>query len=124
VQPGAVGDCKTGGLLVGDAVGHPHEALRTDGRYLPACARARKTGDALADTPAADAFAESSDRAAELRARRKRQRRFHLVAVGDDERVEEIQRRDAHPHKHLARCGSRFGNVLHDERFGPTESAA
>ena len=91
--------------------GHFRQPFRGDGELLPRRAPARIADDAVARGKPGHAFAQALDGAGEFRARRKRKRRLVLVLAGDDQQVEEIQRRGFDPHHGLARPGHRVRQV-------------
>ena len=68
--------------------------------------------DAVADLQIGDAFADRIDDAGGFTARRKRQRRFELVKVLDDQRVGEIDPGGMDLDAHLALAGLGRRNVL------------
>ena len=71
-----------------------------------------------------DARPDALHHAGEFRGRRERQRRLGLVLAGDDQRVEEIQRRGFDAHHSFAGRGDGIGNVRKLEIIGRAVAGA
>ena len=124
VERGAVSDGQTGGAVEIEPVGHFHQLLRRDGDGFARRAPADIAHDAVARRDAGDAGADAFDHAGKLRRRRERKRRLVLIFAGDDQRIEEIQRRRFHPHHRFAGAGMRLLDVGELKFIGGAEMAA
>jgi hypothetical protein len=118
VKAGAVGHHEAGRLLVRDPVRHPHHA--TDGRDDPLAAAppAEEGGRPLADSQARHALPHRVDDARAFPAGREGALGLELVAVDDDQGVEEVQADRADGEPHLPRPGLRVRQVGERQRLG------
>ena len=110
---GAIGDDQAAAAVGVEPCGHFRQPFCGDGELLPRRAPARIADHAVARGKPAHAFAQAFDGAGEFRPGRKRKRRLVLVLPGDDQQVEEVQRRGLDPHHGLARPGHRVRQVGH-----------
>ena len=111
VQRGAVGNAEAGGAVNVEAIGNLDEPAGRDRNAFARGAVARVTHDAVTDHELCDARAETLDRAGKLCGRRKWQRRFSLVFVGNDQRVEKVKCGCLDLHGYFARPGNRIRNI-------------
>ena len=102
---------RAGGAVEIEPVRHLYELLRRNGNRFACRAPADIAHDTVAWGDAGDAGADALDHAGEFRRRRKRKRRLVLIFAGDDQRVEEIQRRRLYAHHRFARAGVRLVDV-------------
>ena len=125
VERRAVDHRDAGGAIEVEAVGHLHDALRAERDLL-----ARRAVAAVAEHAVARRFkprhavADALDHAGEFRRRRERERRLELIFAGDDQCVEEIERRGLDRDDDLARGRSRVGQVAVFEIVGAAEVGA
>ena len=90
---------------------HGDELIGGDGDLLARGAPADIAEDAVAGRKPGDAGADALDFAGELGGGREREGRLVLVFAGDDQGVEEVQRRRLDAHHRFARPRRRLGDV-------------
>src|ERR1041384_7245308 len=94
------------------------------GIFTTRCAGSAIAEYAVADAKPAHAGADAFDDAGELGGRRERERRLELVFAGDDQRVEEIERRRLDGDDDLAITGNRIGQLGEFKIVGAAEVRA
>ena len=124
VERGAIGDGEAGGLLVAHRIGDGSEMPGAHRDALGAGAVGAVDDDAVADPETLDALPEGLDDTDRFAAGRERQIGLHLVAPCDDERIEEVQCRQRHPHHGLAGSGHWIRQVGDREILGAAEPGA
>ena len=115
---GAMGDPEGGGRAGIDAVGNADHRLGADGDLLGEGADHRRAEHPIACGDRVDLGADGIDDARELAAGDEGRRHAHLVPVGDEQHVGEVDRSggDAHTHLPRAEVGRRDLLDLHDVR--------
>ena len=118
MQRGAVDHRDAGGAVEVERVGDLHHALRGDRDLLARRAEAAIAEHAVARRQARHARADALHHAGEFGGGRERKRRLELVFAGDDQRVEEIERRGLRSRRPLrrGRARGRAGRRIRDRR--------
>ena len=98
------------------------EALGLRGQPLARRAGADMAEHAVPAREPVDARPDALDHTGKFRRRRERERRLVLVLAGDDQRVEEIQRRRLDGDDRLARAGNGIGQLAELEIVGTAEA--
>ena len=124
MQRGAVDHREAGGAVEVERVGNLHHALRARSRSSRAPRRSRHSRARGRRREARHARADALHHAGEFGGRRERERRLDLVLAGDDQRVEEIERRGLHRDDDLAGARRGIGQVLEFEIVGAAEAGA
>ena len=124
MQRRAVGDGEAGGAVEIQAGRQRNELLGGERDLLARGAPADIADDAVAGRKPGDAGADAFDLAGEFGGGREREGRLVLVFAGDDQGVEEIQRRRLDAHHRFARPGRGVGNVGKFEVVGGAVTGA
>src|SRR6478735_3294139 len=117
VHRGAIGHEKPGGLRVIKGIRHAYDRPRGDRDLFTRSTMPEPYGDTLADAPAFDIAADRADDARAFACWREGQGRLGLVAILDDQRVEEVQRRRLDGDDDLAWARLRIGQFTDHQVF-------
>ena len=124
IERRAVGDGEARGAVEIERVGDLHQDIRRHRDCFACRAPAGIAHHPVAGRHIGHARADAFDNSGEFRRGRERKRRLVLIFAGDDQRVEEIQRRGFDAHHGFAGSGVRLGHINEFEFVGRAELAA
>ena len=115
MQRRSVGHAQAGGAVEVEAVGHFDQFISRDSYLFARRAVAGTGDDTVARLHRRHALAHALDHAGKFGSRRERQGRLGLIFIGDNQRVEEIERGRVDTDHRLALAGDRVRYVAEDE---------